>query len=696
MKTQKLHKHICILLAMMITVSVACGVLFATGGRAAVRNAPGASQDEITTVKTRGGDWDTTTGPQETINRDNVNAVIEAIHSIGAVEFTSESLAGITAARTAYNALNDREKREVSNYGDLTDAEAAFRNLSQGHDTAVRLIRNGAVDGVLDTHANRVYFGNYSQQTNADPGPVLWRILDHSGGRMLLLSDKILAVKPYHISFSTVQWTACSLRTWLNSSGEVAYGETDDSFLNNAFNSAERLALRDTDVNDIVPSGGAGQGSTGGENNDKVFILSGAEVMETTFGFPVSTAATYTRAAQRTAVAQSQASGAWTNDSSWWLRDTDAGTSRWVHNDGQVTASSDTGSYTQSNPRGVRPAVFIDLSRVLFASPASGGKNADGALANIPTYTGKEWKLTVRNINYKFTVSENTATAGRGETVTLNYTKAKYGSNDRISAILVNEDGNPVYYGQIARPASAAGSVDITVPQDIIPGNYTLRVFNEQLNGDYATDSASAFSDVALTVPCRHNWGQSSVTGSCKTSITRNFTCRICGETYTETEAGSGSHTWQEARREGSDEDGWTVWYYCTVCEAAWTKIIEPEHRQLNEAIVAIESIGKVEYTQECAALIDNARTKYNELPARFKPLVTNYSDLTDAEAKYAALAQGITDEPDPPAVCEYCGEVHTGFFGKIETFFHRFLRFLGLVNLLPDSPEEEPVSSGF
>ena len=696
MKTKKLHKHICILLALMMTVSVACGVLFATGGRAAVRKAPGASQDEITTVKTRGG-GDQTTGPQETINWDNVNAVIEMIHDIGAVEFTSESLAEITAARNAYDALNDREKREVSNYGDLTDAEAAFRNLSQGHNTAVRLIENGAVDGILDTHANRVYFGNYAQQVNTDPGPVLWRILNHSGSRMLLLSDKILAVKPYHeSSFTTVQWTSCSLRTWLNGSGTSSVGGTNDIFFDNAFNGAEQTAVLETNVNDIIPSGGAGPGTTGGENTDKVFILSGAEVREQAFGFPVANGTTDTRAAQRTAVAQSQASGAWTNDSSWWLRDTDAGTSRWVHNDGQVIASSDTGSYTQGDPRGVRPALFIDLSRVLFASPASGGKNANGAFQEIPVYTGNKWKLTVRNNKYKFVVSETEATAGRGETVTLNYTQAKYGANDRISAILVNEDGHPVYYGQIAHPTAAAGSVDITIPQNIIPGDYTLRVFNEQLNGDYATDYASAFSDVALTVPCRHNWGQSNVTGSCKTSITRYFTCSICGGTYTETEAGSGSHSWQEYRREGSDEDGWTVWYNCTVCGAAWTKIIEPEHRQLNEVIVAIESIGKVEYTPECAARINNARTRYDDLPSRFKPHVTNYSDLTDAEAKYAALAQGITDEPDPPAVCEYCGEVHTGFFGKIETFFHRFLRFLGLVNLLPDSPEEEPVSIGF
>ena len=184
----------------------------------------------------------------------------------------------------------------------------------------------------------------------------------------------------------------------------------------------------------------------------------------------------------------------------WWLRDTDVDTSRWVHNDGRVAASSDTGFYKQWDLRGIRPAIYTDLSRVLFASPASGGKNANGALAEIPEYTGKEWKLTVRSNNYRFKVDETAATAVRGGTVTLHYTKAKYGTNDRISAMLVNADGHPLYYGQIAQATTAAGSVDITIPQGVAPGEYTLRVFNEQLNGDYATDAASAFSDVALTV----------------------------------------------------------------------------------------------------------------------------------------------------------------------------------------------------
>ena len=436
----------------------------------------------------------------DTINWDKVNAVIEAIHDIGAVEFTAECMAQINAARAAYDALNGREKREVSNLGDLTDAEAAFHCLSQGHNTAVRFIADGAVDGILDTHENRVYFGSYDQTGDSSAEPILWRMLDHSGGKMLLLSDKILDCRSYHISDAVhVSWSSCSLRTWLNGSNGGIAGETENSFFNNAFSGVEQSAVRDTDVNGIIPSGDTGQTTEDG-NLDKVFILSSAEVMNPAFGFPDSTAATGRRAAEGTVRVGIEVTGSWMYDRTWWLRDTDVYTSRWVHNAGQVIASSDTGSYRQIDWRGIRPALYTDLSRVLFASPASGGKNANGALAEIPEYTGKEWKLTVRNNNYRFKVDETAVTAMRGGTVTLHYTKAKYGTKDRISAILVNADGHPLYYGQIAQATSAAGSVDITIPQSVTPGAYTLRVFNEQLNGDCATDVSSAFSDVALTV----------------------------------------------------------------------------------------------------------------------------------------------------------------------------------------------------
>jgi len=41
---------------------------------------------------------------------------------------------------------------------------------------------------------------------------------------------------------------------------------------------------------------------------------------------------------------------------------------------------------------------------------------------------------------------------------------------------------------------------DITLPVDLSAGTYTLRVFNEQINGDNVTDFASPPVDISLTV----------------------------------------------------------------------------------------------------------------------------------------------------------------------------------------------------
>ena len=55
--------------------------------------------------------------------------VIDLINAIGTV--TTDSGSKIDAARTAYDALNDEQKKLVSNYQDLLDAEARYRELTK-------------------------------------------------------------------------------------------------------------------------------------------------------------------------------------------------------------------------------------------------------------------------------------------------------------------------------------------------------------------------------------------------------------------------------------------------------------------------------------------------------------------------------------------------------------------------------------
>ena len=182
--------------------------------------------------------------------------------------------------------------------------------------------------------------------------------------------------------------------------------------------------------------------------------------------------------------------------SCWWLRSPgysnhDAAT---VRGDGSVVYYGN----AINNWWCVRPAFNLNLNSVLFTSAAAGGK-PDGGLTAVSAYSGNEWKLTLLDSSRNFAVTETTASGDPGDTITLHYTGATAGTNEYISVILADSSGAR-YYGRVAQPTAESGTVEIKIPSDIAPGDYTLKVFNEQYNGDYNTDYASKFTDIALTV----------------------------------------------------------------------------------------------------------------------------------------------------------------------------------------------------
>ena len=109
-----------------------------------------------------------------------------------------------------------------------------------------------------------------------------------------------------------------------------------------------------------------------------------------------------------------------------------------------------------------------------------------------------------------------------------------------------------------------------------------------------------------------------------------------------------------------------------------------------------IDDIGEVAYSDESKEKIDEARAAYNALTAAQKELVSNYETLTAAESRYAELkaAAETPDTPDDPTepeqptepagpdqpqtedLCKWCGEPHTGFWGKIVGFWHTIFYF--------------------
>ncbi|EKC61578.1 hypothetical protein OBE_08404, partial [human gut metagenome] len=180
----------------------------------------------------------------------------------------------------------------------------------------------------------------------------------------------------------------------------------------------------------------------------------------------------------------------------WWLRSPGAKDLDVASVDGFGNIDRD--GIDISNIWGVRPAFNLNLNSVLFASAAVGGK-PEGGLTAVPEYGGNEWKLTLLDSSRSFAVTEKAVSGAPDDTVTLNYKWATTGINEYISAIIADSSGTR-YYGRVAQPTAASGTVEIKIPSDLAPGSYTLKVFSEQYNGDYNTDYASNFTDIALTV----------------------------------------------------------------------------------------------------------------------------------------------------------------------------------------------------
>ena len=337
---------------------------------------------------------------------------------------------------------------------------------------AIQLGTDALSKNVNTATAPTVYFGK-----NQDNNPAAWRVIGYDGngvagaqGDMTLLAAGAMGVIPF--------------------ADIILYNEYAPSNLKTAIDAlAEKLT---TEENAAVKKRTLTSGSYNGENTD---CVAGGQVDNAVF-WPLS--AKEAIAVNNDLRALDPAHPNWVT-SSWYLRSPGSKTFyvAIVSSDGSVQYSG-ASIRKKNNHRTVRPAFNLNLNSVLFASAAVGGK-PDGGLTEVPEYTGNEWKLTLKDSNRNFAVTETTVSGDPGDTVTLHYTGATGGLNEYISAIIADSSGAR-YYGRVAQPTAESGTVEIKIPSGLAPGSYTLKVFSEQYNGDYNTDYASNFTDIALTV----------------------------------------------------------------------------------------------------------------------------------------------------------------------------------------------------
>lgn len=337
---------------------------------------------------------------------------------------------------------------------------------------AIQLGTDALSKNVNTEAAPTVYFGQ-----DHGNNPAAWRVIGYDGsgvagaqGDMTLLAAGTMG----EAAFDSV-----------NYSSEYAPSE-----LKTAIDALE--AKLTTEENAAVKKRTLASGSYNGENTD---CVAGAQVDNAVF-WPLSIAEAHAVNQDLRIVNKEHTNWAMYH---WWLRSPCklSSSAAVVHGNGEVL---DDGMYHTSDEFGVRPAFNLNLNAVLFASAAVGGK-PNGGLTPISEHTGNEWKLTLLDNSRNFAVTEKTVS---GDTITFSYSNAQTGTNEYIS-VVIKDNGEITHYERILHlggtTGGASGTASLTLPAGITLDNDTkLYVFNEQYNGDYKTDYASNFTDIALTV----------------------------------------------------------------------------------------------------------------------------------------------------------------------------------------------------
>ena len=339
---------------------------------------------------------------------------------------------------------------------------------------AIQLGTDALSKNVNTASAPTVYFG---QDHENNPGA--WRVIDYDGnsaagtaGNMTLLAANNMGLSKFGAS---------------NAYADSALKEAIDAL-------ADKLTAKETDA---VEKRTLASGNYDEENTDGV---AGPAVSNAVF-WPLSSKEA--NAVNNDLRVVDPEHPGWAS-SYWWLRSPDEDYSTaFVAGRGEVRYY---GGYSTSKEFGVRPAFDLNLDSVLFASAAVGGKPDGGLQPVSPNYTGNEWKLTLydsKRNDFSRTTWEVSAST-KGGTVEISYTDAKTGANEYISALIFDDVGNVIYYGRSnASLTEKDGTAQLTIPAGFAEGTYTLKVFNEQYNGDRKTDLASGFADVTLTVEKR-------------------------------------------------------------------------------------------------------------------------------------------------------------------------------------------------
>ena len=137
-----------------------------------------------------------------------------------------------------FGQTSENLKQQTGDKAETSSAKSSRRKTAM--DISARILEELSSSG-NSGQTQVITFGSCVQDTSGATKPIKWKVLEKKGKSMLLLSDRILDVKPYHGSNIAVSWEGCDLRTWLNV-----------DFVKEAFRGEEEFLLKYAEVENHI------------------------------------------------------------------------------------------------------------------------------------------------------------------------------------------------------------------------------------------------------------------------------------------------------------------------------------------------------------------------------------------------------------------------------------------------------------
>jgi hypothetical protein len=190
----------------------------------------------------------------------------------------------------------------------------------------------------------------------------------------------------------------------------------------------------------------------------------------------------------------------------WWLRSPGGANNTAAAVNTAGTSVVNTTTYITSS-YAIRPAFNLDLASVVFAYAADSGKATTAgqtlSAVTVPTQKAKLTVIDSNTENLNLTVEQGVINGIEGKSyapgnpVEIAYSDAKTGTNKYVSCVIMDNNGRVTHYGKLSQTAS--GTATFTVPT-LADGSYTIKLFNEECNGDRNTDYAGEPIEIQMTV----------------------------------------------------------------------------------------------------------------------------------------------------------------------------------------------------